>query len=308
MSVKALCTDLSCFLGDNGADLNKYDFSCFNDNKNKPITIDFSQHKNFAFLAEEAYNFDKSCARECVNGYRRVKEFDTCNYSTGFQGCVFENDNLVVISFRGSDGDDGDLSSNTQMFFNSCPSQYYDARNLYERVCSDSRFKNKKIILTGHSLGGSLAQLVASTPDESNKNESSAITFNPFGRASFISEQDSGFEDFGNCVNYVIKNDIVGTSCEHPGTVVGYYVSDENDLSFTTYHGVNQFINNEDDFEKAYNDIETQQNNDEIEDYDDGKSILSICLSAVGDFLCACKDAVVSFFGIGHDESSIYIA
>ena len=32
---------------------------------------------------------------------------------------------------------------------------------------------------------------------------------------------------------------------------------------------INHFINNEDDFEKAYNDIETQQNNDEIEDYDE---------------------------------------
>lgn len=279
-------------------------FSELFDSGKRPITIDFSHHKACAYLAEEAYNFDKEWASASVEGYTRVKEYDTNNHQTGFQGCVFENEDCVIISYRGTDSEDTDISNNVQMYFNSCPRQYEDAMRLYDRVKNDKRFKGKKILITGHSLGGSLAQLVASTPAVNKNSSVTAITFNPFGRGEFIENSGGKFEDFDNSISYVIENDVVGTYCKHPGRVVSYSVASYNDLSFTAYHGVEQFTGNEYKFEKAYNRTkdESSKSNNLAHRADTG--ILSSITSAICDFFCCCGNAIASFFGFGDESDS----
>lgn len=53
------------------------------------------------------------------------------------------------------------------------PNQYVDAQKFYEKVRKD--FPNQEIVFTGHSLGGSLAQLM------SNKTGHETVTFNAYG-------------------------------------------------------------------------------------------------------------------------------
>ena len=265
---------------------------------NKPITIDFSHHKTCALLSEEAYNFDKDWAKDSVNGYLRVKEYDTSNPETGFQGCVYADNKIVIISYRGTDGESEDLKNDAQMFFGCCPSQYDDALALYERVKRDERFKDKKIFITGHSLGGSLAQLVASSPRVQNgPAEVTAITFNPFGQGDLIEDTNSNFVDYNNSTNYVISDDFVGTSRKHPGKVANISITSENSVSFTGSHGIDNFVENERQFEAAYEAtkeesyVQTPQNS----------SIFSSLCSLIGEMLNDCGRAIASLFGFGDD-------
>ena len=52
------------------------------------------------------------------------------------------------------------IKNDGQMAFNNLPSQYVDAHNFYKRT--KSNFPNRKIVFTGHSLCGSLAQIIGS--------------------------------------------------------------------------------------------------------------------------------------------------
>lgn len=280
-----------------------YYFQSFNDD---PITIDFSHHKTCALLSEEAYNFDKDWAADRVNGYLRVKEYDTNNSKTGFQGCVFANDKVVIISYRGTDDKGEDLANDFQMFLGRCPSQYDDALALYDRVKKDERFKDKKIFLTGHSLGGSLAQLVSSTPRVQECSEGvTAITFNPYGQGALISESSGDFTDYNNSTNYVISDDFVGTSRKHPGKVASVSISPKNGVSFTGSHGIECFVENEQQFKSAYD--ATKDNSFTLsskQPESENPGFFSSLCSHIGEFLNNCGRAIASFFGFENDNDS----
>ena len=136
----------------------------------------------------------------CVyNGNEKYKpkdwiKFDEYESNNGFHGEIFYKNNTVVISFRGTESKDkGDIKNDGQIAFNNLPSQYVDAHNIYLKT--KSNFPNKKIVFTGHSLGGSLAQLMgAETGNE-------AVTFNAYGVGDLIQKDNiksTNIRNYGN--------------------------------------------------------------------------------------------------------------
>ena len=115
---------------------------------------------------------------------------------TGFHGEAFYKNGVVVLAYRGTD-DKKDYFSDFQMCINSLPAQYFDAQEFYAKARYS--FPNSSIVNTGHSLGGSLAQLIGNvTGDET-------ITFNAYGVGNLISSDNIRMN--ANIRNYGNKKD-----------------------------------------------------------------------------------------------------
>jgi alpha-beta hydrolase superfamily lysophospholipase len=71
----------------------------------------------------------------------------------------------IVIAIRGTQlSDSGDLVADGRIAAGQTPDQYYDAMAFYSAVKAEN--PNADISLTGHSLGGALASLVAAKTGE----------------------------------------------------------------------------------------------------------------------------------------------
>ncbi len=98
----------------------------------------------------------------------------------GFYASVITNGDDIVIAFRGTQINKvNDVANDILMVGSKMPSQAKNALELYDVV--KAKYPNRKIYLTGHSLGGSLAQIVAGY----NK-DVCAATFNPYGTKQII--------------------------------------------------------------------------------------------------------------------------
>lgn len=125
----------------------------------------------------------------------RYKVIDYASDDNGFSATAFKDDELIVIAFRGAD-ETKDLSEAQKILKGEMPSQFENALTFYKRL--RHRYPNIKIRATGHSLGGSLAQLLAA-----NENDVLAFTCNPVGAKRLI------HHDFnpGNIFNLTVQND-----------------------------------------------------------------------------------------------------
>ncbi len=133
-----------------------------------------------------------------------VKEasLTTVNPQTGFYSNVYRNTktNEVVIAYRGTDKSMIDiLQSDRQMLQRQVPVQYDDAVKQYEKV--RKQFPKARLIFTGHSLGGSLSNLMAYATGHK------AVGFSPFGVKDIMSKHPDIFNKKPNVVNYGRMND-----------------------------------------------------------------------------------------------------
>ena len=121
----------------------------------------------------------------------KVSEFDK---KSGFHGEAFYKNGKVVIAMRGTDEVVNDLIKEDigHLAMKKIPNQYADAQKFYEKVKKD--FPNQEIVFTGHSLGGSLAQLM------SNKTGHETVTFNAYGVRDIL--QGNVRDDLDNIRNY----------------------------------------------------------------------------------------------------------
>lgn len=103
-----------------------------------------------------------------------------------FFACLYKVNTKLVISFRGTDGL-GDVRPDAQMAFGVVPSQYYSARMAYKSIlASDFVKKNEVDYITGHSLGGGLAQMLGA------EFQVPFVTFNAPGTKRSYSELGKG--------------------------------------------------------------------------------------------------------------------
>jgi len=86
---------------------------------------------------------------------------ETFPSSSGFEAVSFQRGDEIVISYAGTYNKSfGDLATDLALgVFGVSSTQLYEAAEYYMQVKADN--SSAKIILTGHSLGGGLASLVA---------------------------------------------------------------------------------------------------------------------------------------------------
>lgn len=115
--------------------------------------------------------------------------FDSYENKNGFYGEAFYNKNTIAIVFRGTN-DGNDVIEDYNMWTKKLPSQYYDAKYFFNNI--QSKFSNYKIVFTGHSLGGSLAQILG------NETGNETVTFNAYGTGNIININPDNLENIRN--------------------------------------------------------------------------------------------------------------
>lgn len=158
------------------------------------------------------YNDDRNTPKDLVVDH----SFDayTENKGTGFYSKVYYNKNndTVIITFRGSNGPKDWFFSDSQMVKSEIPAQFYDADKLYNAVLQ--KYPNSNISFAGHSLGGSLAQLM------SKHTGKPSTTFEPYGTGKIIKNNSNLFSKDADIINYGRNGDWIfgANSAYQPGT------------------------------------------------------------------------------------------
>ena len=145
------------------------------------------------------------------NGWKQQAQVSAEN---GFHAKALEKDGVVMVVFRGSD-DMGDLRVDHQMLSGKLPDQFKNAVDFMEQVKAAN--PGKKIVVTGHSLGGALTELVSSKYDDVL-----GISFDAVGTRSLVDSADGiarGLKDNNNTINYIVNGDIISNASEHVGNV-----------------------------------------------------------------------------------------
>lgn len=133
---------------------------------------------------------DEELKKLSINVYRKNEKKDSLgdwslvneysNEENGFYSQVYKKGKEVAIVYSGSDDLKDWSTSNIPMAAMRTPRQLSDAQKVYKQVAK--HFPSSRIILTGHSLGGSLAQLVSA---ESGRK---AVTFNAYGTGDLLND------------------------------------------------------------------------------------------------------------------------
>ena len=140
------------------------------------------ENKKFPFLGEWEFvaGYDHKAiwdSLEYSNGEKAMGEFDS-----GFQGSVFKKENKIIIAYRGSDDMTKKEHLLTDWIYTNItigsgflPNSITCAVWTYNKVVED--FPEADIYITGHSMGGALAQYVGIYSDKEIK----TVTWNGLG-------------------------------------------------------------------------------------------------------------------------------
>lgn len=233
-------------------------------NLSKNIVIVYKKVKGETTMATTQKQFDnemkalsqgvyKGNEKSIPKDWIKVSEY---NKRSGFHGEAFYKNGKVVIAMRGTELNDiGDMSDDGNMYFGKkLPNQYVDAQKFYEKVRKD--FPDQEIIFTGHSLGGSLAQLM------SNKTGHEAVTFNAYGVADLL---QGNINDNLNIRNYGNINDTVFNTNIDNQLGNTYMISNDNKNAnyITSYAGEN----NSGKYPKKYHFTETMGDLEDAVEY-----------------------------------------
>ena len=118
-------------------------------------------HKKIAKTFEKDETKEKNSKR----GDARDWDYKTGILSSGFQGSVFKNkkEKVLIIAYRGTDFSHKNdwIFTNFLLGMQVIPDALTCAVWLYEKVATDPNLKDYEIHVTGHSMGGALAQYIA---------------------------------------------------------------------------------------------------------------------------------------------------
>lgn len=194
--------------------------------------------KDYALLDRDSYLDHKKDDPMMLGGVSYIV-FDT--YSdpiTGYHGTAYQrmDTHEVVIVHRGTEKNWGviqDGPTDLGMVVTGFNAQLPDARAFTQRVMeyADKEARNKhwpvQVTTTGHSLGGTLAQIIA------HENHLRGVTFNAYGAVDLQHDIPEGGS---RVTNYVRATDVVSAASRHYGTVhVLATTQDVHNLSHAGY-------------------------------------------------------------------------
>lgn len=196
-----------------------------------------------AYLSDHAYLDLKPGIREenAVETYRifghdyRIIEHVNSSI-TGYQGTSYQrmDTGQVFVAHRGTEGVVQDVGADGAMVALRVNSQASEAIGLTFRAievaqrASINKETQSEVIVTGHSLGGALAQVTAHHFDLKGE------TFNAYGAASLSRRIPEGG---GSMINHVMANDPVSAASPHYGEVRVYARQNEIDTLRSNGYG-----------------------------------------------------------------------
>ena len=126
-----------------------------------------------------------------------------------------EEKGKIIISYRDTN-EKMDLISDVQLAGNKKPEQLENALNVYKKMIET--YPNDEIIITGHSLGGSLTELVCSSPEAREHGKTRGFVFNSYGVKDNLKACGKDYQDNGNVIGAVCKSDyFIAKSANHVG-------------------------------------------------------------------------------------------
>ena len=158
--------------------------------------IDYEQHEKLKQLSLSAYRGKKN-----NTDYEEINT--VTNYLTGFRAKIYKNGSNVVIAYCGSDSLLDWTISDAEMLKKYIPVQTENARRVYREICM--AYPNSNIYLTGHSLGGSLAQIIGS------ETGAETVTFSAYGTANLYginNKYNKNITNYGNAQDAVFVANI----------------------------------------------------------------------------------------------------
>ena len=164
-------------------------------------------------------------------GYRVIDKAE--NTENGFYAEAYSNGKDIIIAYRGTDNNGirgmfSDLANDNDMVRSQLPSQCIDAVRFYDKVANNN--KNSDITVTGHSLGGSNAEIVSAIRG------AVAVTFNAYGVRDMFTPYTRLKED--NIVNYV--NEMDGVTMVNGHNHLGKIYSVSDIVEHTENHSQNK--------------------------------------------------------------------
>ena len=156
-----------------------------------------TKHKEYQKLARCVYKEHKN---KCPKDWIELNHFE--NRNSGFYATAFTKNNEIVIAIRGTDDNKDRKNADANLLFGQIPNQFYDAKKFYEKIKKNNL--NTKITFVGHSLGGSLSQLM------SHETGCDAVTFSPYGVGHIVGlkhNKNTNIINYGNEHDFIyIKN------------------------------------------------------------------------------------------------------
>ena len=176
-----------------------------------------------------------SDSRNLPHGSKQIKPTEF-NHHTGFMGKVYRAESgELVIAFRGTELEDKKkrgLRNDINMACKILPAQLQNAFTMYKQVKKE--YPNAKITLTGESLGGTLAALVAAETGVK------AVTFSAYGAKDLIDspKYTSNITNIGDTRDSIFMANVN----QHIGNV--YVIPDNGEVymprmaNFLAFHGI----------------------------------------------------------------------
>lgn len=166
---------------------------------------------SFYFCAEENktifFEFFKDILKDWKVFYVDNRTASMGEKSSGFYAAVFKKEGMYVIAFRGSekypveDAYKDFVETDLSIGVGKRPRQFWEGLEIYNRLCDNFKIPLENISVTGHSLGGGIAQFVALMSDKERGRVPYTCTWNSVGisRDGIVSVED--FIDYEEILN-----------------------------------------------------------------------------------------------------------